>query len=94
MGNCEFAGGFHKSGRAFCRADRVVRPYGRVRIRIGVVRFVTLYRAGGVEPRPYGSFGNAVKICRSGRGKPLPCANLEDFTKLPSGAAVAAPEGF
>ena len=27
-----------------------------------------MFCAGGVEPRPYGSLGNAVKICNSGRG--------------------------
>ena len=38
---------------AYRRADRVVRPYGRVRVRMGASKFVTLCRAGGVEPRPY-----------------------------------------
>ena len=35
------------------RADRVVRPYGCVRVRIGTVEFSASYCAGGVEPRPY-----------------------------------------
>ena len=35
------------------RADRGVRPYGCGRFRIGAYDFVMLYRAGGVEPRPY-----------------------------------------
>ena len=40
------------------------RPYGRVRVRMGASKFVTLCRAGGVLPRPYGSIGNAVKHSR------------------------------
>ena len=35
------------------RVDRGVRPYGCIRIRIGVCRFAVLYRAGGAEPCPY-----------------------------------------
>ena len=42
---------------AFCRADRVVRPYGCVRVYIGAREFATLYCAGGVEPLPYGNGG-------------------------------------
>ena len=47
----------------------------------------TLYRAGGVEPRPYGSFGNAVESCSSGRTEasaPVPPK------KNPAGAFAAA----
>ena len=54
-------------------ADRGVRPYGCIPFRIGAPKFVTLYRTGGVEPRPYGSLGNAVKICKKPGGEnPLP----------------------
>ena len=36
----------------FRRADRVVRPYGCVRVRIGACGFVTLYRREGQAPPP------------------------------------------
>ena len=49
---------------AYRRADRVVRPYGRVRVCMGASKFVTLCSAGGVLPCPYGSIGNAVKHSR------------------------------
>ena len=58
---------------ASCRADRVVRPYGCLPFRMGSCEFAILYRAGGVEPRPYGSFGNAVKTCeKTGGASPSP----------------------
>ena len=41
---------------ASSRADRGVRPYGCIPFCIGAFNFVTLCRAGGVEPRPYGKF--------------------------------------
>ena len=56
-------------------------PTGCVRVRIGVCGFVTSYRAGGVEPRPYGVddgfYGFAgvradLRRRTAGRGKPLP----------------------
>ena len=38
---------------ASCRADRVVRPYGCVRLYIGAYWFAALYCAGGVESLPF-----------------------------------------
>ena len=32
----------------------VIGPYGILRVRMGACEFVMSYRAGGVEPRPYG----------------------------------------
>ena len=37
---------------AYRRADRGVRPYGRVPFHIGAVKFPTLCRAGGASPAP------------------------------------------
>ena len=48
---CICIGAFVFAG-ASCRADRVVRPYGCVRVCIGVFYFVTLCRAGGASPAP------------------------------------------
>ena len=45
------------------RADRGVRPYRTFCVCTdGVYNFAIASRTGGVEPRPYGSIGNAVKI--------------------------------
>ena len=57
---------------ASCRADRVIRPYGCVRVRIGAFNFVMLYRAGGVEPRTYGSIRNAIETHSRGEGQAPP----------------------
>ena len=52
---CVRIGAFDFAG-AYRRADRVVRPYGCVPFRIGAPVSATLYRAGGVEPLPYGNW--------------------------------------
>ena len=45
---------------AYCRADRVVRPYGCVPLRIGAPVSATLYGAGEVEPLPYAAGVNLL----------------------------------
>ena len=66
-GNYGFAATFHENGRASCRADRVVRPYGCVRIHIGAFNLAALYRAGGGEPRPYVT----TKIAKYAKPRPF-----------------------
>ena len=40
-----------------------------VRFRIAAFKYISPYRAGGVEPLPYGSIGNTGKTHTSGRGE-------------------------
>ena len=56
----------HTAGRTGSSA-----PMGCVRFRISAGKFAIAYRAGGVEPRPYGSVGNVVEACDSVQSKPL-----------------------
>ena len=53
MGAFVFADGAPVFVGAFRRADRGVRPYGCVPLRIGAPVSATLYGAGEVEPLPY-----------------------------------------
>ena len=48
---------------------------GCARVRIGAPISATLYCAGGVEPRPYGSIGGAAQI-KNARGAFAPRASL------------------
>ena len=54
--------GFVKTAVCPARAERVIGPYRILRACIGAYGFVTSYRAGGVEPLPYGKFGGFIRI--------------------------------
>ena len=58
-------------------------PTGAYRC-IGAFNFVMLYRAGGVEPRPYGSVGNAIKTRRCAV---RPCLSVAFGDSSPRGRA-------
>ena len=47
-------------------------PTEILRCRRTLYDFVIVFRAGGVEPRPYGSIGNTIKIYSRRGGKSLP----------------------
>ena len=79
-GNHVFAATFRKNGRASCRADRVVRPYGCVPFRIDAPTSATLYRAGGVEPRPYAGLVDSTRSPKAYAGLLLPTA--QSFSRL------------
>ena len=64
------------------RADRGVRPYGCVRVYIGAVKFVTLFRTGGVEPRPYGSIGSAFKPHKKWGELPFPPLTTQNSSRI------------
>ena len=55
-----FADGASVFTGASCRADRGVRPYGCVPLRIGAPVSATLYGAGEVEPLPYAAGVNLL----------------------------------
>ena len=69
------------------RADRGVRPYGCVRVRRGAREVATVYRAGGVEPRPY---GNGGRFC----GFALVRSNLRVRTEQSFRHGCAVPPPF
>ena len=52
--------GFVKTAACPARADVVIGPYGILRGRHRAYGFTTSYRAGGVEPRPYGILRGSV----------------------------------
>ena len=74
--------GLVKTAACSARADVVIGPYRILRACIGTYGFVTSYRAGGVEPLPYGmddGFYEFAGVCanlrlhpaREGQAPPL-----------------------
>ena len=67
---CGIADGFCNFAIARCRVAVGITPTVIMQRRRALCEFVGASRAGGVEPRPYGSTGSTVKTCINGRGKP------------------------